>query len=42
MNEENKPKVFKPKMRITILDENGVYLSDRLVDAYTELYAGPK
>lgn len=42
MNEENKPKVFKPKMRITTLDENGVYLSDRLVDAYTELYAGPK
>ena len=42
MKEENKPKVFKPKMRITTLDENGIYLSDRLVDAYTELYAGPK
>lgn len=40
--EEDKPKVFKPKMRITTLDEQGVYLSDRLVDAQSELYAGPK
>ena len=29
-------------MRITTLNEDGAYISDRLVDAYTELYAGPK
>lgn len=41
MDKEEK-KVFKPKMRITTLNEDGVYLSDRLVDAAAELYAGPK
>ena len=39
---EKEEKVFKPKMRITTLDSQGVYLSDRLVDATTELYTGPK
>lgn len=34
--------VFKPKLRITTLSENGNPLSDRLVDAYTEMYTGPK
>lgn len=33
---------YKPKLRITTLSENGTPLSDRLVDAYTELNAGPK
>ena len=36
------PTTFKPKMRITLLDEKGIYLQDRLVDAYTELLNGPK
>ena len=35
-------KVFKPKLRITTLDKNGAYISDRLVDATAELYTGPK
>lgn len=35
-------KVFKPKMRVTLLDEAGAIVGDRLVDAYTELLAGPK
>ena len=30
-------KVFKPKMRVTLLDEAGAIVGDRLVDAYTEL-----
>lgn len=34
--------IFKPKMRITLLTEDGVPVSDRLVDAYTELNTGPK
>lgn len=34
--------VFKPKLRITLLSENGCPISDRLVDAYTELNTGPK
>lgn len=38
MNEE----VYKPKLRITTLTENGTPISDRLVDAYTELNMGPK
>lgn len=33
---------FKPKLRITHLDNNGAILGDRLVDAYTEYNAGPK
>ena len=40
--DKTEEKVFKPKMRVTTLDEQGAYLSDRLVDAYTELYNGPK
>lgn len=35
-------KSYKPKLRITTLEENGTYISDRLVDAYTELINGPK
>ena len=35
-------KVFKPKMRVTLLEANGAVTSDRLVDSYTELLAGPK
>ena len=34
--------VFKPKMRVSLLSDNGAVTSDRLVDAYTELNAGPK
>lgn len=38
--EENN--TYKPKIRITTLKDNGNVLSDRLVDAYTELNTGPK
>ena len=38
----NTERVFKPKMRITLLDQAGVILGDRLVDSYPELMAGPK
>ena len=34
--------VYKPKLRVTTLSENGTPLSDRLVDAYTEMNSGPK
>lgn len=34
--------VFKPKMRISLLSDKGIVLSDRLVDAYTEMNTGPK
>lgn len=34
--------IYKPKLRITTLYENGTPLSDRLVDAYTEMNSGPK
>ena len=34
--------VFKPKIRVSLLSDNGAVTSDRLVDAYTELNAGPK
>ena len=34
--------VYKPKLRITTLSENGTPFSDRLVDAYTEMNSGPK
>lgn len=37
-----KEDIFKPKLRITTLSENGTPLSDRLVDAYTEMNSGPK
>ena len=40
MKEEKE--IFKPKLRITTLSGNGNPLSDRLVDACTEMYAGPK
>lgn len=33
---------FKPKLRVTLLDNNGAQLNDRLVDAYTEFNVGPK
>lgn len=33
---------FKPKLRVTLLDAYGSPIQDRLVDAYTELNAGPK
>ena len=35
-------KTFKPKLRITLLEDNGAVIQDRLVDATTEYYAGPK
>lgn len=34
--------VFKPKLRVTLLNENGSVIQDRLVDAASEYYAGPK
>lgn len=37
--EEN---VFKPKLRITLLEENGAVINDRLVDSQAEYYSGPK
>lgn len=37
---EEKP--YKPKLRITTLEDNGSYIQDRLVDAYTEMNSGPK
>lgn len=39
---EKEQEIFKPKLRITTLSENGCPLSDRLVDAYTEMNTGPK
>lgn len=39
---EEEKKSFKPKMRITTLNDDGSFIQDRLVDAYTELNAGPK
>ncbi len=33
---------FKPKLRVTTLEENGAVISDRLVDATSEYYSGPK
>lgn len=34
--------VFKPKLRVTLLNELGAVIQDRLVDANPEYYAGPK
>lgn len=34
--------VFKPKMRVTLLSDNGGVISDRLIDATTEMNLGPK
>lgn len=34
--------VFKPKMRVTLLSDNGAVTSDRLVDATVEMNLGPK
>ena len=46
MKDSNIPKekaqVFKPKMRITLLDNTGAVINDRLVDSLSEYYAGPK
>lgn len=40
---EDKDKtVFKPKLRVTLLEDNGAVIQDRLVDAQAEFYAGPK
>lgn len=33
---------FKPKMRVTLLNDQGIVVQDRLVDTASELYAGPK
>ena len=33
---------FKPKLRVTTLEDNGAIISDRLVDATSEFYSGPK
>ena len=33
---------FKPKIRVTTLEENGAVITDRLVDATSEYYSGPK
>ena len=34
--------IFKPKMRITLLNDNGTPISDRLVDSSVELSTGAK
>lgn len=34
--------IFKPKLRITLLEDNGAVIQDRLVDSQAEYYAGPK
>lgn len=39
---EAEAKIYKPKMRITLLEHNGAVINDRLVDSAAELYAGPK
>ena len=39
---EQSNNTFKPKLRITLLEDNGAVIQDRLVDATTEYYAGPK
>lgn len=41
MTKEETPE-FKPKMRVQCLTEEGITISDRLVDQYTELNIGPK
>lgn len=33
---------FRPRIRVTLLENSGAIISDRLVDAYTEFNAGPK
>lgn len=35
-------KIFKPKLRCTLLDEDGAFIEDRLVDQSTEFMTGPK
>ena len=35
-------KIFKPKMRVTLLSDNGAVISDRLIDANLEMSLGPK
>lgn len=39
---EQNTNTFKPKLRITLLEDNGAVIQDRLVDAITEYHAGPK
>lgn len=38
----SKEEQYKPKMRIQLLTDNGVVISDRLVDQAIETYTGPK
>lgn len=33
---------FKPRLRVSLLEPSGAIISDRLVDAQSEYYAGPK
>lgn len=43
MDDMDKDKeVFKPKMRVTLLSDNGAVISDRLIDATAEMNLGPK
>ena len=35
-------KAFKPKLRVTTLENNGAVINDRLVEATSEYYNGPK
>ena len=42
MEDKDKIQQFKPKLRVTLLEENGAVIQDRLVDAASELYTGPK
>lgn len=39
---EDSTNKFKPKIRITLLEDNGAVINDRLVDAGLEFYQGPK
>ena len=40
--EQKEIKTFKPKLRIQYLEENGIVISDRLVDQSIEFTTGPK
>lgn len=40
--ENNNTNTFKPKLRVTTLDDTGAVLTDRLVEATAEFYNGPK
>lgn len=41
-SKETEQQVFKPKLRVTLLEDNGSVIQDRLVDATAEYYTGPK